>query len=780
MTIEEQVRRALVSRAELVRPVELDRFAPSATDSARGTDVRKRVVAALVAAVIGVAGIAVVVLALGRSPEPQQLDPVADFLVPTEIQVGPGAGRLAVAFGSVWIATPEGVVRVDPSSGEILASIPVRRITAVGEEPPLSQYGGVPRGSGLAAAAGLLWVTAEPDLVGIDPATNEITHRVTEESGITNIAAAGDALLVGGMAEGNGDVRVVDPLAKGSIYLGGTWPSLTDAYPQVLASRHWFWAASGSVADPPAVSRQLKDLSVLQTIEIPAVRSMTEAADSVWITTDDALYRVDASKTSGNGYQAEPDLIVPLRYPSIVAGDDETLWLLEATPTDALLSRLNLITGERVGDPIALGNRGPAEMAVDSGKPFITFAEEGVLVKLGGGSADSDPPVRFLPGDGWVIGANAGGEEDPVSAWTSNVEMTTDGTFPALAELPDDGVLLTVTQVGDEPLEPDDPNFQPAKLPLTSPEGLETSWEGYVEGTSRHKLWVAVKGRALDINIYYGTTEPTDEQLAAAQSALERLVVSPAPDEAGTFLDEVTHLAETERWAPDVTTSNGLTTMPITFPDGATADLRYPSELGLERYGVYPDMYARLDGSPDVCGWPVHATRYDPRGGWVRGERPLDTAETTDGRVVELWEGTKSNAPHNFLITRIGAWNVIVACRGGVIDGDVATWAEKLSGPMTGDGLLVMRDSGLLDMHPGDSGATVRISGDDIVVDISVSPDECVGGGATDLGANDGVVEWCVGRSLHVYANAFAPAGESFLQDLVEGLEVDAFRPAPD
>ena len=48
---------------------------------------------------------------------------------------------------------------------------------------------------------------------------------------------------------------------------------------------------------------------------------------------------------------------------------------------------------------------------------------------------------------------------------------------------------------------------------------------------------------------------------------------------------------------------------------------------------------------------------------------------------------------------------------------------------------------------------------------------------ATDLGPDGGVVEWCVGRSLHVYGNAFAPAGKSFLEDL-DGLEVDAFRPA--
>jgi hypothetical protein len=153
---------------------------------------------------------------------------------------------------------------------------------------------------------------------------------------------------------------------------------------------------------------------------------------------------------------------------------------------------------------------------------------------------------------------------------------------------------------------------------------------------------------------------------------------------------------------------------------------------------------------------------------------------TPDGGVVELWEGTRSHAPYNYLISRAGEWNVIVGCReAGAIDGDVAIWAEHLSGRMAPDGLLVVDDAGPLDMHPGHSGATVRVSGADIVVDVTVSPDDCVDGGATDLGTEDGVVEWCVGRSVHIYANGFSPRSESFLDQLVEGLEIVSYREAP-
>jgi hypothetical protein len=83
--------------------------------------------------------------------------------------------------------------------------------------------------------------------------------------------------------------------------------------------------------------------------------------------------------------------------------------------------------------------------------------------------------------------------------------------------------------VGDEPPAPDNPNFPPASLPLDLPEEIETSWEGYTEGRSRSTLLVAVNGRALQIHVYYGTTEPSEEMLVEAEAALERLIVDPVP-----------------------------------------------------------------------------------------------------------------------------------------------------------------------------------------------------------------------------------------------------------
>ena len=436
MSMEERVRRALKARADLVLPSAAPALHLDEPHRARPTDARQRIAAALVAAAIGIAGIAVVVVAFGQAGPERRPGRTADPVI-SEVEIGRGAGRLAVAFGSVWIAMPDGVLRVDPTSGEILARIPVRRITPTGEEPPLSQFGGTPHGSGLAPAVGMMWVAAEPDLVGIDPSTNQIVRRVTESSGITNIASAYGSLLVGGMAQGIGHVRLVDPLATGSIYLK-TWSSGFDAYPQVLATRHWYWAASGSVEKPPAVNRTSIDLSVSQRIDIPAVRSMAGAGKDVWFTTEDALYRVDAS-FSAKGVHIEPDMVAPLTHPSIVAGDGGALWLLETTPADSRLSILDLDTGQPDGEPVVLGHAGAAGMTVDNGTPFITFADDGVLISLGEQSPEPAPPP-----------------DDPDVSDVLRIRCDEEGTTvltPIVAAQPDGVRVVVLPEGGQQPVE---------------------------------------------------------------------------------------------------------------------------------------------------------------------------------------------------------------------------------------------------------------------------------------------------------------------------------------
>ena len=244
-----------------------------------------------------------------------------------------------------------------------------------------------------------------------------------------------------------------------------------------------------------------------------------------------------------------------------------------------------------------------------------------------------------------------------------------------------------------------------------------------------------------------------------------------------TFLDEVDHQPSGQTWAPATIREGDVIVMPITFPDGTTAEAVYPSDLGLDGFNVYPDAYANLEAGSGACGWPVHASRSDPREDWARGAGPLDSHTRIDGTVVELWQGKPWTRPHNILVTRFGRWNVIVLCRAQAMIPEVVLWAEHLGAHTSRDGLLVLEDSLPLEAHPGDTGATIRLSGPNVVVDLEVSPDDCRNGGATDLGSADGVVEWCVDGNVHVYANAFEPRQHAFLERLTADLTVRNVRP---
>ena len=100
-----------------------------------------------------------------------------------------GATCLApdVGFGSLWFGvcgTPE-VLRVDPKSGKVIATITVARVSDLQEE------------SSVAAGAGGVWVLATPGLlVQIDPRTNAVVRVVKAPAGASAIRASKDALWV--------------------------------------------------------------------------------------------------------------------------------------------------------------------------------------------------------------------------------------------------------------------------------------------------------------------------------------------------------------------------------------------------------------------------------------------------------------------------------------------------------------------------------------------------------------------------------------------------------
>lgn len=216
--------------------------------------------------------------------------------------------------------------------------------------------------------------------------------------------------------------------------------------------------------------------------------------------------------------------------------------------------------------------------------------------------------------------------------------------------------------------------------------------------------------------------------------------------------------------------------MPVTFPEGTTAELHYPPSLRLEDLSVYPSTFA-AEGPP-ACGHAVDATRHDPRAGWIRGEEPLAEHVGPDGVTVSLWQGQRDHQPHDYLVYRFGSWSVLVPCRSPLSEEALALWAENLHGRESPEGLLVLEGTPPLVVHPwrDQNGPTLRMSNRDAVVDIRPLSEQCdpSTGWGGDTNPRDGVVQWCIqpAGSIYVYANGFTAEGKTFLQALVDGLEV--------
>ena len=109
--------------------------------------------------------------------------------VVTRIEI-PGPTCLApdIGYGSLWFGvcggTPE-VLRVDPRSGKVTATVRLRGVSDIQEE------------SSVAAGAGSVWLLASPGLlVQINPRTNAVVRVVKAPAGASAIRASADALWV--------------------------------------------------------------------------------------------------------------------------------------------------------------------------------------------------------------------------------------------------------------------------------------------------------------------------------------------------------------------------------------------------------------------------------------------------------------------------------------------------------------------------------------------------------------------------------------------------------
>jgi hypothetical protein len=144
-------------------------------------------------------------------------------------------------------------------------------------------------------------------------------------------------------------------------------------------------------------------------------------------------------------------------------------------------------------------------------------------------------------------------------------------------------------------------------------------------------------------------------------------------------------------FVPRTTREGNRTVLPVTFPDGSTAELVYPTALGLAGMGVQPDV-SLLRAQDPGPRYELVFSHGGPVPGLLKGDRPVGRYQTTKGHPVQLWPAVENpgvlSGYSYWLEYRIGAWTVLA----GVADrGMAAEVARNLDGRQTGEGFVVVQ-----------------------------------------------------------------------------------------
>lgn len=226
--------------------------------------------------------------------------------------------------------------------------------------------------------------------------------------------------------------------------------------------------------------------------------------------------------------------------------------------------------------------------------------------------------------------------------------------------------------------------------------------------------------------------------------------------------------------------------MPVTFPDGSTAELVYPADLGLEEWSIQPYSSGYGPGfGRDFLAihGPVEeiVERY-------KDAQLLAEYEDGQGSTVGFWRLPPDGV---YLAFQFGSWTVLVYDYTGdaaMSDEDRGLWATNFHGQDAEDGFLVLwADSPLALAGAGEhAGPELEFwspAGD--LKGVQLFPGECAphheGEGGFDrieivnglaVSRDDEFADLCVpeaSMTVHVYQER----GDTFIDDmLLDGLEI--------
>jgi hypothetical protein len=252
-----------------------------------------------------------------------------------------------------------------------------------------------------------------------------------------------------------------------------------------------------------------------------------------------------------------------------------------------------------------------------------------------------------------------------------------------------------------------------------------------------------------------------------------------------------------ERFVPPTHAEDDLVVMPVTFPDGTTAELAYPPELDLASEPVRP--YS--------SGYPPDAARDF----WIFYGRVEDVlarlggatllGEYPDGRggTVGFWDLRAERAVH-YLAFQFGSWAVLVydyapgSLQPPMTKGARQQWARSLRGHETGSGFLVLEalpplqlaragehagpelefgtlDPRLLLLFPGPCEPYRAGEG-------AFQEDELVEVEGIVMSRSPEFASWCDPGGL-MRVHVYQAAGDDYIDRVARGLEIRDVRLAP-
>ncbi len=301
-----------------------------------------------------IAGIVVACGASTTPPSPPPSEPHTGF-APVELKVPGGPDWLVSTAGSLWVKRDDGHVnRIDPETGDVQAEI-VTRITSTDGC------------NGLGVSADAVWTCSGPDLVRIDPETNEVTDTIPIGKVFSQgrLVEATDRIWV---LSGNGDKLV-------GVTTTDNTPGDQVALPVACADL----AVAGDViyAACPDADTVLRfdpaTASVTAKVTVPDAAQISATSGAVWVAGGDGLVRMDPSSLATN-------LTVPGMSTgwlgSILAGPAD-VWV---RGDDPFLTRVDAATGARTR--IVSAPFGAGDVLVEGDRVWTSDNEGNILVRL--------------------------------------------------------------------------------------------------------------------------------------------------------------------------------------------------------------------------------------------------------------------------------------------------------------------------------------------------------------------------------------------------------------